>query len=140
MAIDAIGIVNSSSTAPPASASISVSSFLQILLTQLQFQDPLKPVDDEQFMAQLAQFSALEVNQQISDEINNSLSIQASQQAIGLIGKNVQINSTSTGSTASTAGTVTAVSFATGAAQLTVTTSSSNVLTNVQLSDVTLVQ
>jgi flagellar basal-body rod modification protein FlgD len=140
MAVDAIGIVASSTTAAPANTAISVTSFLQILLTQLQFQDPLKPVDNEQFMAQLAQFSALEVNQQVSDEINNSLTIQASQQAIGLIGKTVQINSTSTGGTAGTSGTVSAVSFASGAAQLTVTTSGSNVLTNVQLSDITLVQ
>lgn len=34
--------------------------FLQILITQLRYQDPLKPVDDREFAAQLAQFSALE--------------------------------------------------------------------------------
>jgi flagellar basal-body rod modification protein FlgD len=140
MAIDAIGVVSSPTTAAPANIGISQDDFLKILLTQLQFQDPLKPVDNEQFIAQLAQFSALEINRQQSDEINTLLTIQASQQAIGLVGKTVQVNSTSTGSSNGATGTVTAVSFSTGTALLTVTTSGSNVLTNVQLSDVTLVQ
>lgn len=34
--------------------------FLQILITQLRYQDPMKPMDDREFAAQLAQFSALE--------------------------------------------------------------------------------
>lgn len=34
--------------------------FLQILITQLRYQDPMNPVDDREFAAQLAQFSALE--------------------------------------------------------------------------------
>jgi flagellar basal-body rod modification protein FlgD len=140
MAVDAIGVVTSSTSATPANVGISQTQFLQILLTQLQFQDPLKPVDNTEFVAQLAQFSALQINQAVSDEINTSLTIQAGQQAINLIGKKVTVNSTSTGSTGGSAtGTVTAVSFtATGDAQLSVTTTgSSGVLNNIELSNVT---
>lgn len=36
------------------------SDFLQLLVTQLRYQDPMQPMDDKQFIAQLAQFSALE--------------------------------------------------------------------------------
>jgi flagellar basal-body rod modification protein FlgD len=35
-------------------------AFLKLLVTQLQHQDPSKPIDDTQFIAQLAQFSSLE--------------------------------------------------------------------------------
>ncbi|WP_229776169.1 flagellar hook capping FlgD N-terminal domain-containing protein [Alicyclobacillus cellulosilyticus] len=35
-------------------------AFLQLLVTQMQYQDPLAPTDDTQFIAQLAQFTALE--------------------------------------------------------------------------------
>jgi len=35
-------------------------AFLQLLVTQLQHQDPLQPQDDTQFLAQLAQFTSLE--------------------------------------------------------------------------------
>jgi flagellar basal-body rod modification protein FlgD len=42
-------------------------AFLQLLVTQLQHQDPTKPVDDSQFITQLAQFSSLEKLTQIAD-------------------------------------------------------------------------
>lgn len=34
--------------------------FMQLLVTQLRYQDPLNPMDDREFMAQMAQFSTLE--------------------------------------------------------------------------------
>jgi flagellar basal-body rod modification protein FlgD len=136
MAVDAIGVVTSSTSATPQNVGISETQFLQLLLTQLQFQDPLKPVDNTQFVAQLAQFSALQINQAMSAAINTSLTVQAGQQAIGLLGKKVTVNSTSTGSAT---GTVSAVTFTSaGDAQLSVTTTSSSTpLTNIELSSVT---
>lgn len=40
--------------------SLGQDAFMQLLVTQLQHQDPLKPKDDTEFIAQLAQFSSLE--------------------------------------------------------------------------------
>jgi len=56
--------------------------FLRLLVTQLQYQDPLSPTDNQQFMAQMAQFSTVE-------GINNLESTLASLQGVGLIGKQV---------------------------------------------------
>jgi flagellar basal-body rod modification protein FlgD len=139
MAIDAIGITPSSGLTPVSvSSSISQASFLQILLTQLQFQDPLQPVDNAQFIAQLAQFTTLAINQQESAQLDSVLTIQAAQQAIGLIGKSVQI--TAPGSTgANSVGTVSAISFSTGVPLLSIAINGTSV-TNVQPSQVTLVQ
>ena len=71
--------------------------FLSLLVTKLQYQDPLEPMDDEDFIAQLAQFSSLEQMQNIADGINTSnewdfLQMQSlnNTMASGLIGKEIQ--------------------------------------------------
>ena len=45
-------------------------TFLQLLITQLQNQDPLQPQENGEFLAQLAQFSSLESLQQIRDDMS----------------------------------------------------------------------
>lgn len=71
--------------------------FLQLLVTKLQYQDPLKPMEDEDFIAQLAQFSTLEQMNNIADGISSSnewdfLQMQSlnNMLASGLIGKEVK--------------------------------------------------
>jgi flagellar basal-body rod modification protein FlgD len=142
-AVSGIGIVSSgTSSAPSGSLNISQQDFLSILLTQLQYQDPLQPMDDEAFLGQLAQFSALEVATQESAQLDNLITFNSMNQAIALLGKTVAVNeSAASGASSSTSasGTVSAVNFSTGAPLLTVTTSSQT-LTDVALSAVTLIQ
>ncbi len=71
--------------------------FLQLLVTKLQYQDPLNPMQDEDFIAQLAQFSSLEQMNNIADGITSSnqwdyLQMQSLNNAMasGLIGKEVK--------------------------------------------------
>ncbi|NLN42219.1 MAG: flagellar hook capping protein [Clostridiales bacterium] len=56
--------------------------FLKILITQLQNQDPLSPMEDKDFIAQMAQFSALEQMQNMSKDFQ-------SLKAMNLVGKMV---------------------------------------------------
>jgi len=56
--------------------------FLNLLVTQLRYQDPLNPTDDKEFIAQMAQFSSLEQMQNMNGALTNS-------QAFNLIGKDV---------------------------------------------------
>src|SRR5258705_9905250 len=104
MAINSLGTVTSSASTLTNSG-ISQDEFLRILLTQLRFQDPLKPMDNEQFVAQLAQFSALEINREQSAKFDNLLTIQATNQAVAVIGKSVEVNAAS-GAAAGGSGTV----------------------------------
>lgn len=60
-------------------------AFLNLLVTQLQYQDPLDPASDTEYIAQMAQFSTLEQLQ----NLNNSFS---SFKAYELVGKNVTAN------------------------------------------------
>ena len=57
-------------------------AFLRFLVTQLKYQDPLSPMEDKEFIAQLAQFSALEQMQNLSSEFS-------SMKALSLVGKMV---------------------------------------------------
>ena len=70
--------------------------FLELLIAKLQNQDPLKPMEDEDFIAQLAQFSSLEQMNNIAEGISASnewdfLQMQSinNTMAAGLIGKEV---------------------------------------------------
>jgi flagellar basal-body rod modification protein FlgD len=73
--------------------------FLQLLVTKLRYQDPLNPLQDEDFAAQLAQFSSLEQMQNISDGIAQSnqwdlLQMQSLNNAMasGFIGREIEAN------------------------------------------------
>lgn len=44
-------------------------AFLKLLVTQLQYQDPLNPMNDTDFIAQLAQFSSLEQMQNLNENL-----------------------------------------------------------------------
>lgn len=61
--------------------------FLTLLIEQLKHQDPLEPLNDQEFIAQMAQFSSLEQLMNITDEI------QLLRQSIGIssdmIGKEI---------------------------------------------------
>jgi len=136
MAVEALGGINTAQSPNLAQAVVSQQDFLRILLTQLTFQDPLKPVDNEQFIAQLAQFTNLEQTRELTDGVNTLLSIQATTQSIGLLGKTVDV-ATSTGATT---GTVTTIRFVAGQPAVTVLATDGSILTDIGLSQITLVR
>ena len=71
-------------------------AFLKLMITQLQNQDPLNPAKNEDFIAQLAQFSSVEGIQNINSSIGDlATSFKSSQalEASSLVGRQVQISS-----------------------------------------------
>lgn len=62
-------------------------AFLQLLVTQMQYQDPLEPTDNSEWMSQMAQFSQMEALNNLSNSFSNS-------QALGLVGEYVLLNTT----------------------------------------------
>lgn len=133
MAIDAIS--GSAATNLQAS-SLGMEDFLKILLTQLTYQDPLKPMDNQEFMAQMAQFTSLEQTQQLNNKIETLITNQAALQSVGLIGKTVDVNTP----TGAVTGTVSALSLSGDAPLLTVRTAAGAMLENISLSQLVAVR
>jgi flagellar basal-body rod modification protein FlgD len=72
-------------------ATLSQDDFLKLLTVQLQHQDPLKPMEDAQFMGQMAQFASLEQTKELTTTVNtlsSSLGFSSAQQ---FLGKNVTL-------------------------------------------------
>ncbi len=127
----------SSTTATLQQSSLTQQDFLKILLTQLTYQDPMKPMDNQQFMAQMAQFTSLEQTQQLNSKIATLIGNQSALQSVGLLGRTVDLMTT-TGSTVT--GTVTALSLSGDSPQITVQTSVNGTLTGISLSQITAVR
>jgi len=64
--------------------------FLKILITQLSHQDPTKPMEDKEFIAQMAQFSSLEQMTNMSQSFQDLSNRMNQSQAFSLLNKNVE--------------------------------------------------
>jgi len=83
--------VKASGAAPTTSGpSLGKQDFLKLLITQLRYQDPLNPLDQNQFLAQTAQFTSLESLQNIDRglaSLQTTMAGSALTQAANLLGK-----------------------------------------------------
>jgi flagellar basal-body rod modification protein FlgD len=105
--------VVSGTTSPPTSSSSSSSissstgstlagnfqTFLALLTTQLQNQNPLDPLDTNQFTQQLVQFASVEQQLKTNDQLASLVSLQQTTQAtqaLGFVGKTAVVNGNTT--------------------------------------------
>ena len=89
-------------------ASADKEMFLQLLVAQLRYQDPMNPTDTSEFLSQSAQFTSLEKMQDVADQTAALAGASMAFGASGLVGRDVAYTATD-GTTAS--GTVSGVSF-----------------------------
>lgn len=89
-------------------------AFLKILVTQLKNQDPLKPMEDKEFISQMAQFSSLEQMNNINQNFSQLMDVQRVNQNSALIGKTIERELVGEESTQIISGEVTKISFEDG--------------------------
>ena len=113
MATSAIGSVGTSTA-----ARLSMEDLLHVLLTELTHQDPLKPVENKDFMAQIAQLSSLDAAQRLNQNLEQLLTLQSLNQSVGLLGRTVAARTEG----GPVSGQVSALSLVGGEPRLTLTT------------------
>jgi flagellar basal-body rod modification protein FlgD len=82
----------SSTSAPPVNplGQLGKDAFLKLLATQLSNQDPTNPVDNQAFMGQMAQFSALEQTTNMANALQGLTTSNQISQAVGLVGHTIE--------------------------------------------------
>lgn len=108
---------------------------LRIVLTQLTYQDPLKPMENFEFVSQLAQFSQIQQGETMSQRLLGLLQAEATTQATSLLGRFVEVPAGAQGQTA-LSGRVQSVSFSSGEPQLAIRTSDGRTIANISLSTI----
>jgi flagellar basal-body rod modification protein FlgD len=83
--------------------------FLELMVAQLRYQDPMNPTDSSAFLAQSAQFTALEKMQDVADRTGELLGAQMAFGASSMVGRNVSW--TDTDGTTTKTGTIDGVTF-----------------------------
>ncbi|MFC1668965.1 flagellar hook assembly protein FlgD [Spirochaetota bacterium] len=69
--------------------SLGKDAFLKLLVTELRHQDPTKPMEDREFISQMAQFSSLEQMTNINNEMKSLIRSSRSSEAYSLLGKRI---------------------------------------------------
>lgn len=128
----AIGPVSSATATDQSAFGLDFQSLLKIILTQLTYQDPLKPVDNFEFVSQLAQFSQLQQSQTLNDQITELLAAQSANQATSLLGRTVDFATNAQ----TISGIVQSISFATGSPTVTIKTPDGQTISNFSIADV----
>jgi flagellar basal-body rod modification protein FlgD len=91
------------------------SDFLKLLVAQMTSQDPMNPQTNTDFVAQMAQFSALQASQTMEGDLSTLNSQQQFTQAATLLGRTVQVQ---TGTNTTAQGVVSGVQMVGGTPQL----------------------
>ncbi len=89
------GTASAATAADPTEIASNLATFLQLLTTQLQNQDPLSPMDTNQFTQQLVEFAGVEQQMKTNDTLSTLVSLQQSAQttqALQLVGATVVVN------------------------------------------------
>lgn len=71
-------------------ADIGRTQFLQLLVSQLQYQNPLEPTQQEEFLGQLAQFSVLDGVEQMNVNFESLIKLQSLSQGADLVGRDIE--------------------------------------------------
>lgn len=93
--VDRFNKINDKINGRKAKQELGKDEFLTLLIAQLSHQDPTNPMDNTEFVAQMAQFSSLEQMHNMANGFDKIASVMSNNDAIATIGKTVDIQTAS---------------------------------------------
>ena len=76
---------------PTQESGVNQADYLKLFMQELTYQDPLKPVDNREFMAQMAQFSSLQEARTTNESLGLLMGMTSANQSLMMLGKQVKI-------------------------------------------------
>ncbi len=76
---------------PTQGAGVNQADYMKLFMQELTYQDPLKPVDNREFMAQMAQFSSLQEARTTNESLSQLMSMTSANQSLMMLGKQVKL-------------------------------------------------
>jgi len=137
MAIDSIGAILGDDISGLSNSTLTQNDFIKLFMTELTFQDPLEPINNREFLAQMAQFANLEQTRISNENSSNLLTMNSTSQSLGLLGKQVEVTSV-TGE--AVVGIISTINLSPNGVLLTVKKADNTLLTDVRLSSITLIR
>lgn len=136
MPVDAIGGNVSSTVSALSQSRLTQDDFIKLFLTELTYQDPLEPINNREFLAQMAQFANLEQTRISNENSNNLVAMNATAQSLGILGRQVEVE----GEQGSVIGTVSSIVFSPSGPVITVKKADGTIVPNIRLSQIKLVR
>jgi flagellar basal-body rod modification protein FlgD len=81
--------MSAAATAKKAANGLDRDAFMKLMVAQMRYQDPTKPMDSSQFMTQSAQFTNIELLQKLQESQSQLLSYQGLVLSSSLVGKTI---------------------------------------------------
>lgn len=79
---------------PTQETGVNQTDYMKLFMQELTYQDPLKPVDNREFMAQMAQFSSLQEARTSNEWLSHLVNTNLANQSLMMLGKEVKIEGT----------------------------------------------
>ena len=136
MEIESIGNATSQQSQASSTSVLDQAQFIQLFVDQLRFQDPLEPVNNREFLAQLATFSNVQQNSENGRQLESIAQVSSVDQSVALLGKTVEVNTT----VGIIVGEVKQVNFTNNGPRVTIDPSSGPDVNDIRLSQIRLIR